>query len=547
MRSLWASVTLLGLGASPLVGCSCASDDGPPIDASVADVGFDAPMDAHANDDGGDADASIPMIDAGLDASEAGLDARVNVDLDAGGDAAVDAGADALDSCLACVADHDCDVATCVDGVCMHAVAADQSACVLVDSPELAAWCVAGECVEAGCGDGIVADDEACDDGNDTDDDACSGLCTWRGFSPIEETGSSLTLGRGRALAVDGLGTVLVAWHEKEVSDGPTAISVRRISASGALLDDEPMVVQSSNQGTPYPAVAGLSGGGFAFAFRMDAELHVRVLSADGTLSAVRVVANTFGVGVPSIVAVGSGFVVGWSLDGGVYAQRYDANGTTLGSRITLHSSAPSLQNLHSGIAFAADGDQWIAVWSRQQMPGAPVERSVWGRRFNAGSALDGTEQLYSTYGFIAVGHAVIARPGGWLIAFAQGTDDPSGEIYSRWVSTSGVAEDAVLESTTDDVPAVTEGGPVLCGYGDLGYFLAWHLGTQQLNARAVLGTRGLGATSPPELEQLNQVIQLGPWVSGLSCASSAAGVWVSWLSGGVAQVRLIPAPMESL
>lgn len=529
-----------------LSGCSCSTESAPSVDAAI-DVYMDAPLVLDAGADALDEDAMVTLVvDAGVDS---GVDSGWDAGVDSGTDAAVDAGWDATDPCLTCIPEHDCDVVMCTNGVCAHSAAAEQTECVLSDSPELIAWCLDGECVEAYCGDGVVdaLSDEACDDGNDVDTDACSNACAWQRFSPVEETGYSLTLRRAGAMAVDGNGVVLVAWHERAISDGPTAISVRRFTETGAALDETPRQVQSSNQGTPYPAVAGLPGGGFAFAFRMDAELYVRVLSATGQVGAARLVPNTFGVGVPSIVGVAGGFVVGWNLDGAVYAQRYSSTASALGSRITLNTSAATNQNHHSGVVFAADGDRWIAVWNRQQMPGDPVTNSVWGRRFNGGTALDATEQLYSTYGAFAAGHSVIARPGGFLLALAQFADDPSGEVYTRFVSADGVLEDAQLESFVDGATAVNEGNSLLCGYGSLGYWLGWHLGTQQLNARSVLGTRGLGLMAPPELASLNQTLQLGPWISGLSCAANAAGVWVSWESNNVVHTQLLPAPTESL
>ncbi len=542
MRSSCVTVTLLGLGASPLCGCSCASDEAP-IDAAVMDVAIDAPSDAWMDAplverDAGDDDAMVVM-DAGADATEAGVDAGLDAT-----DASADVGVDAFDPCADCVAAHDCEVAQCVDGACVRGASEDRSDCDLGDDAgDVAAWCVSGACVPAYCGDGIVYDDEACDDGNAADDDACDNTCAWNRYSVHVGDGYALTLQIGNALAVDGEGTVLVAWHERDVSDGPTAIRVRRYAASGVLLDEMPLVVNSSIQAEPVPRVVGLSGGGFAFVYRMNAELYTRVVSADGELGMARRIADSFPANAGALGALGDGFVVAWSLNGTLYAQRYGASGTTQGSRIIVNTSAGSMgSNAHILPTIASQGDDWVVVWQRNQTPASPVDRSIFGRRFVGGMPVDMSEQLYSSLGFVSVNPVVIARPEGWLIAYTQGTDDPSGEIYTRAVSHQGVLDEPVIESGVDTA-AVTESLALLCAYGDDDYWVAWHLRTSQNNARSRLGSQRDGVTPVPELSQVNQQIESNGWIEGLSCVSTPHGVQVAWVSNDALITQLIPKP----
>lgn len=528
-----------------LSACSCASDE-TPIDAAVADVAIDAPtdalLDAPSDLDANDDDASAVVVDAGADS---GVDSSV----DAGGDANFDAGADATDPCELCLPEHACQGAACVDGTCVREALDDLSLCDLGEDAGTSAWCVAGECVVAECGDGVVAIDEACDDGNDLDSDACSNQCAWQRHTLYESGAFDAVLMRGRGLAVDGLGTLIAVWVERVGAAGPTEVRARRMLASGEVLDDTWLVLNSGSTAAPAPVVVGLSGGGFAVSLVSMGQLYVRTISASGQLSALTAVAGAAMATGSSIGAVGTGFVVTWSGGGNLYAQRYAAGGTSVGARITVNSSAGHMaNNNHSGASIASVGDDWIAVWTRLQMPGDPVQRTVYGRRFRGGTALDASEQLYSAYGLTAIRPVVIARPDSWLVAYAQAADsgDVSGEIYTRSISSAGVIGAELLESEVDIGDPVTEGWPVLCGYDADDYLLAWHLRTQETNARAILGSQHDGATPVPELDTLNMQIERGSRIEGLSCAATADGVWVAWTSSGDIRAQLIPHPPEA-
>lgn len=526
--------------ASSLAGCSCGGGDGAPFDAGLADVvEIDAPMlDAMLQPDANEAG-----VDAGVDAAiDAGADTGVDAGVDASADATLDAPMDAADPCATCLPTADCETAQCVNGACVRDVADDLSACATDNDAGDSMWCVSGACVAATCGDGIVAPDEACDDHNDVDGDACSNQCLWQSHTVYAGGPYGADLVGGSAVAVDGQGTLVTVWYEHDTSDGPIEVRARRMLPSGEVVDATWLAFNSSYTAAPAPVVVGLSGGGFAIALVMSGELYVRTVSATGVLGMLRKVADTLTVTGSTIAAVGTGFVVAWSKGGNLYAQRYSATGVTSGSRITVNTSVGSmLYNSHGPATIASQGDDWIIVWVRNQMPGNPVERSVYGRRFSGGTALDASEQLYSVYDKTALTPVVIPRVNGWLVAYAQGTDDPSGEIYTRAVSDTGVLSDPVLESNADSGTAVNESLPVLCAYGDDDYLLAWHLRVNQLNAHAIVGSEKLGVTPVAELAQLNTGIEQSGWIDGLSCATGPAGVWATWTSDGDVHAQLVP------
>lgn len=86
---------------------------------------------------------------------------------------------DSLISCgeLVCSADAVCTGDRCVPHEALVACdrMAEGTACMTPHIP--AGVCHFGECVAAGCGNGVVEANEACDDGNTTGGDGCSALC----------------------------------------------------------------------------------------------------------------------------------------------------------------------------------------------------------------------------------------------------------------------------------------------------------------------------------------------------------------------------------
>ena len=95
-----------------------------------------------------------------------------------------DDGCDA-DCTFSCVADVDCGEGVACGG--SPSCDLETHACVVSDPPADGSACDlegeegvcrAGECVSAGCGNGLLEGDEVCDDGNDVERDGCDNDCT---------------------------------------------------------------------------------------------------------------------------------------------------------------------------------------------------------------------------------------------------------------------------------------------------------------------------------------------------------------------------------
>jgi len=112
------------------------------------------------------------------------VDADGGEECDDGNDVAFD-GCEPSSCTFTCDEDADCnDMApcngeeTCTDNVCVAGTPPDEgTACTLAAGGD--GVCRARECVDPGCGNGVVDGTEQCDDGNDADDDGCDVDCTF--------------------------------------------------------------------------------------------------------------------------------------------------------------------------------------------------------------------------------------------------------------------------------------------------------------------------------------------------------------------------------
>ena len=140
-------------------------------------------------------------------------------------------------------------------------------------------------------------------------------------------------------------------------------------------------------------------------------------------------------------------FVVTWSSnaqDGsgyGVYAQRFGADGTALGSEFRVNTTTADAQILPS-VAMDAAGD-FVVTWSSNAQDGSGY--GVYAQRYNAAGVAQGGEFLVNTTtaGSQYLSAIAMAPSGGFVIAWMSGAQDPdaSAGIYAQRYNASGVPQ----------------------------------------------------------------------------------------------------------
>jgi len=182
-------------------------------------------------------------------------------------------------------------------------------------------------------------------------------------------------------------GGFAVVWSSESasLSGGAAEIAARRFNNDGTAIDAAEFQVNTttvSNQDRP--TVTGLSGGGFAVAWHgwetdstTNNQIRARVYDASGTASGNDFTVNSYTTEKQRFPAMAGlndgGFIVTWDSTGqdgdgeGVYGQRYDATGATVGAEFQVNEATAGGQR-YSDIAVRTDGS-FVVGWESSGAP----------------------------------------------------------------------------------------------------------------------------------------------------------------------------------
>ena len=165
----------------------------------------------------------------------------------------------------------------------------------------------------------------------------------------------------------------------------------------------------SASYGEHRPSVATLNNGGFVFtweSYGQDSDLNgifAQIYDANGVRSGNEFQVNTYTTEDQwrsSVTALNDGgFIITWFSSGqdgdawGIYAQRYDANGTTQGSEFLVNTHTEGSQ-ARPDIATLANGD-FVITWFSYGQDGSG--NGVYAQMYNADGTAQGGEFLVNT------------------------------------------------------------------------------------------------------------------------------------------------------
>ena len=153
--------------------------------------------------------------------------------------------------------------------------------------------------------------------------------------------------------ALNGGGFVVV-WSSNGQDGSGRGIYAQRYDASGGVLDVENRVNTTTADQQSYPAIAPLVDGGYVVVWE-------------------------------SRLQDGSGY--------GVFAQRYNSTGGTVGGEVQVNTTTVSIQN-RPAVAGLSDGG-FVVVWRSNLQDGSRY--GIYAQRYDAGGAIFGTETQVNT------------------------------------------------------------------------------------------------------------------------------------------------------
>jgi VCBS repeat-containing protein len=245
-----------------------------------------------------------------------------------------------------------------------------------------------------------------------------------------------------------------------------------------------------------YPSITALNDGGFVITWHTDGQdgdsngVAGQIYDASGSNVGSEFLVNTTRAShqtQPSITALNDGdFVIAWQSylqdgDGyGVYAQRYDASGTNVGSEFQVNTYTVSDQD-ETDITALNDGG-FVITWRSKGQDGD--DYGVYAQRYDASGTNVGSEFQVNTYN--TSGHhnpaTTALNDGGFVITWQSvGADTVWWDVYAQIYNASGASvgsEFLVNSYTTHD-----QYNPVITTLNDGGFVIAWESYGQDVDA----------------------------------------------------------------
>ena len=380
-------------------------------------------------------------------------------------------------------------------------------------------------------------------------------------------------------------GGYVVSWESGQDGSG-YGVFAQRYDAGGAAVGGEFRVNTITLNDQLFPSVAALANGGYVVCWQSSGQdgsgfgIYAQRYAANGATvgGEVRVNSTTFSAQVLPVISALSdgGYVVSWtslSQDGsgyGVYTQRYDASGATVGGEVRVNST--TFDNQQQQVITALNDGGFVVSWGSSGQDG-----SGWGvyvQRYDAsGQAVTNTLTLTGDSGdnLIQLGNGDerIAGGGGNDILFGGGGHDTAQYQGNQHdfafavqavglisVNDLNVADGNEGVDTLHDVETLqfaggvrlqalsgemrvnsttlgVQGDPVIGALSDGGYVVSWMSLDQDGSGYGVYAQRyaGNGAAVGGEVRVNSTTLghQLSPVIHGLS----GGGYVVSWMSDG--------------
>ncbi|KPG94797.1 hypothetical protein AEQ67_21840 [Pseudomonas sp. RIT-PI-q] len=283
-------------------------------------------------------------------------------------------------------------------------------------------------------------------------------------------------------------GGYVVSWVSYSQDGSGNGIYAQIFDASGAAVTGEVRVNSSTFDNQEQPAIGALGDGGYVVTWMSNGQdgngygIYAQRYDVGGTAvgSEVRVNSTTLGSQEQPVISGLSdgGYVVSWMSSGqdgsgyGIYAQRYDASGTAVGSEVRVNSTTPGSQE-QPAISGLSDGG-YVVSWMSNGQDGSGF--GIYSQRYDSGGVAVGGEVRVNTVTLNNQSYpSVTALAGGGYVViwFSQEQDGSSFGIYSQRYDASGAAvggEARVSSSTLDSY----QQQPVIDALSDGGYVVSW-------------------------------------------------------------------------
>ncbi|MEM7256082.1 MAG: LamG-like jellyroll fold domain-containing protein, partial [Pseudomonadota bacterium] len=261
-------------------------------------------------------------------------------------------------------------------------------------------------------------------------------------------------------------GGFVVVWESYDQDGDGDSVHAQRYNDAGTAVGPEIQVNTETSEGQGNPSVAALTDGGFIVVWASDLQdsdnygvYAQRFDSGGGTVGTeFRVNTTTADFqGDPHVTGLTSGgFVVVWESnlqDGdakGIYQQVYDAAGATVGTEARVNTTTSGGQ-FDAAVVARSDGG-YVVLWDDN----STGDNDVDGQRFDATGSKVGSEfQINTTKSNWQENAAIVALSGGgFVVVWESGSQDGDGEgVFGQLLADdlSAVGVEFQVNTTTAD------------------------------------------------------------------------------------------------
>jgi len=288
------------------------------------------------------------------------------------------------------------------------------------------------------------------------------------GWSDIPgATGSQFTLDkssytgkylRAQARYTDGLATAEV------VNSAPSELVTD-------FAPDRDTRVSSSTGYSHSSTVTALADGGWLLSWMSERDIYQQRFAVSGELIGGETLVNTRTnyldyINTPKVTALNDGgWLISWQkyygLNPGIYQQRYDKDGTAIGSESRVNYDTDNYSySADLSITTMSDGG-WLVSWE--------TPRGISFQRYSSEGTSIGDNTLVDTHNFSSSSPSVTTlNDGGWLIAWESRND-----IYQQRYAADGTTSGSTRVSTNTSVYNF-ESAPSVTALNDGGWLVSW-------------------------------------------------------------------------
>jgi VCBS repeat-containing protein len=349
---------------------------------------------------------------------------------------------------------------------------------------------------------------------------------------------------RGPSVAALSGGGYVVAWRSEGQDGDDDGIYFQRYNTDGSELGDETLV-NTTWEGRQWQSdVCGLTGGGYVIAWRdggdtSDDNIYLQRFDESGEKVGSETRVNTTTTNyqsLPQVAGLNDGdYVVIWSSswDGsynGVYAQRYDADGNTVGGETRVNTTTENYQTPNA-ITPLNDGG-YLIVWSSREQDGDG--NGVYYQRYDSSGITVGNETLVNTTTVDSQWGASAAAlsDGGFVITWSSYEQDGSdyGIYHQRYdVDGNPVGSETLINTITSNQQDFSD----VTGLSGGGYVVTWLSMFQDGSAFGVYSQRYDADGNPLGTETQVNTTTEGDQNGCSIIAINGGGYIVTWESDG--------------